>query len=45
MQDVVMDEKLAKLVNIPSIEWCQEDYYNYYNTNPEEVMNAAGKNK
>ena len=39
MQDVVMDEKLTKLVNIPNIEWCQEDYYYYYDTNPEETLN------
>ena len=41
MQDVVMDEKLAKLVNIPFIEWSQEDYYYYYDTNPKEVLNPA----
>ena len=36
-----MDEKLAKLVNIPIIEWSQEDYYYYYDTNPKEVLNPA----
>ena len=41
MQDVLMDEKLAKLVNIPSIEWSQEDYYHYYDTNPKEDLNPA----
>lgn len=42
MQDEVVDKNLA---NIPSVEWCQEDYYYYYKTNPEEVMNTARKNK
>ena len=41
MQDVVEDEKLPNLINIPNEDWSQEDYYYYYDTNPEDVLNPA----